>query len=148
MFDKLLPFELEVMYSRLKYWAGDHMAYLDALNGLLKRSKSKARSSGKSGDTASVAMWQERGSRIALMIASELVEIKVGKGDSRRPGELNFCRTSAEQRSYWSHSVSRDPSPRPFFVLRLRGYTCKGATSQRLQSTSPSLQRILLRLQI
>ena len=43
LFDRVLPFELDVLYAKLKYWAGDHMGYLDALAALLHRCKRKAR---------------------------------------------------------------------------------------------------------
>jgi len=75
LFDRILPFELEVMQARLKYWAGDHMAYLDALSALLRKCRTKARLA--KGDTATMAMWQERGARVCLIIASQLVEMKV-----------------------------------------------------------------------
>ena len=75
LFDRLLPFELEVIHARLKYWAGDHMAHLDALNALLRKCRTKARLA--KSDAASVAMWQERGARICLIIASQLTEMKV-----------------------------------------------------------------------
>ena len=33
---RVLPFELDVLHAKLKYWAGDHLAYLDALAALLR----------------------------------------------------------------------------------------------------------------
>lgn len=75
VFDRLLPFELEVMHARLKYWTGDHMAYLDALSALFRKCKTKAREA--KSDLATVAMWKERGGRICLIIASQLIEMKV-----------------------------------------------------------------------
>lgn len=94
LFERLLPFELEVMQTRLKYWAGDHMGYLDALSALLRKCKVNAskqsprigpasRAGGAGGriaaaaDPAALAMWQERGARVALIIASQMVEMKV-----------------------------------------------------------------------
>jgi trafficking protein particle complex subunit 12 len=67
------------MLARLKYWAGDHMAYLDALNGLLRKCKAKSREAGRKGDANAsvVAMWKERGARVCLIIASQLMEMKV-----------------------------------------------------------------------
>jgi hypothetical protein len=53
------------------------MAYLDALNEVLSKCKSKSRAAGKKGDSVSAAMWQERGSRVCLIIASQLMEMKV-----------------------------------------------------------------------
>ncbi|KII85920.1 hypothetical protein PLICRDRAFT_115093 [Plicaturopsis crispa FD-325 SS-3] len=75
LFDRILPFELEVMQARLKYWAGDHMAYLDALYALLQKCKSRARKCART-DPTGLAMWQERGSRVCLIIASQLMEMK------------------------------------------------------------------------
>ncbi|PFH51779.1 hypothetical protein AMATHDRAFT_141723 [Amanita thiersii Skay4041] len=77
LFENLLPFELEVMYTRLKYWTGDHMGYLDALCALLQKCKDKARRAGREAlaeETA--AMWKERGVRICLIMASQLMEMK------------------------------------------------------------------------
>ncbi|KZT21559.1 hypothetical protein NEOLEDRAFT_1073338 [Neolentinus lepideus HHB14362 ss-1] len=83
LLDKLLPFELEVLHARGKYWAGDHMGYLDALWALVRKCRKKAKEAGKkkskkSGvDTnAEREMWVERGSRVVLIIASELIEMK------------------------------------------------------------------------
>ncbi|KAJ7334216.1 hypothetical protein DFH08DRAFT_707355 [Mycena albidolilacea] len=74
LFERILPFELEVMYARLKYWAGDHMAYIDALYALLR--KCKVRSRRARGESTAVAMWKERGARICLIIASQFMEMK------------------------------------------------------------------------
>ncbi|KAI9064801.1 hypothetical protein FKP32DRAFT_1685335 [Trametes sanguinea] len=74
LFDRILPFELEVLYARLKYWAGDHVGYLDALTALLRRCKSKARAART--DQTAGGMWTERGARVCLIIASQLVEMR------------------------------------------------------------------------
>ncbi|KAF8906282.1 hypothetical protein CPB84DRAFT_1813897 [Gymnopilus junonius] len=74
VFERILPFELEVMQTRLKYWAGDHMGYLDALSALLKKCRTKCRQSGN--DQTLVPMWKERGARVCLIIASQMVEMK------------------------------------------------------------------------
>ncbi|RDB20833.1 Trafficking protein particle complex subunit 12 [Hypsizygus marmoreus] len=74
VFDRVLPFELEVMEVRIKYWAGDHMGHLDALYALLKKCKKKARK--EKGNETAVAMWKERATRVCLIIASQLVEMK------------------------------------------------------------------------
>jgi len=74
LFDRLLPFELEVIYARVTYWSGDHMGYLDALTALLKKCRGKARAA--KGDEAVRAMWQERGARVCLIMASQLIEMK------------------------------------------------------------------------
>jgi len=51
------------------------MGYLDTLSVLLARCRAKARSAGS--DEVAVPMWKERGSRVALILASQLVEMKV-----------------------------------------------------------------------
>ncbi|KAF9454322.1 hypothetical protein P691DRAFT_656665 [Macrolepiota fuliginosa MF-IS2] len=79
VFEKILPFELEVMYARIKYWSGDHMGYIDALSALLRKCKRKAREAGglKEGEAQEVKdMWKERGARVCLILASQLVEMK------------------------------------------------------------------------
>ncbi|KAJ3533399.1 hypothetical protein NMY22_g7347 [Coprinellus aureogranulatus] len=77
LFERLLPFELEVMQTRLKYWAGDHMGYLDSLAALLRKCKVSARNAASGRDMTTSAMWKERGARVALIIASQMVEMKV-----------------------------------------------------------------------
>jgi tetratricopeptide (TPR) repeat protein len=76
LFDHVLPFELEVMHARLKYWAGDPMGYLDILYALLKKCKLRARSSKSEGDDTSLSMWLERAARMCLIIASQMIEMK------------------------------------------------------------------------
>ncbi|OCH85501.1 hypothetical protein OBBRIDRAFT_762865 [Obba rivulosa] len=71
VFARALPFELEVLHARLKYWAGDHMGHLDALAALLRRCRNQARA-----HPADAEMWRERGARMALVIASQLIEMK------------------------------------------------------------------------
>ncbi|KAL0953818.1 hypothetical protein HGRIS_004998 [Hohenbuehelia grisea] len=75
VFEHVLPFELEVLHARLKYWVGDSMAYIDALHVLLAKCRQRARTARK-GDATTVAMWKERGARVSLIIASQLVEMK------------------------------------------------------------------------
>lgn len=57
------------------------MGYLDALTALLRKCKRKAREAKdtKEGDTAQEVrdMWKERGARVCLILASQLVEMKV-----------------------------------------------------------------------
>ncbi|KAG6890323.1 hypothetical protein C0995_009530 [Termitomyces sp. Mi166 len=74
VFSRVLPFELEVLNARVKYWSGDHMGHLDALNALLRKCRSKARK--EKGNEVTVSMWKERGARVCLIIASQLVEMK------------------------------------------------------------------------
>lgn len=73
LFEKILPFELQVMEARLRYWAGEHMSYLDVLVELLNKSRQKARAETDPGLTD---MWKERAARVSLIIASQLVEMK------------------------------------------------------------------------
>jgi len=81
--DNLIPFELEVLRAKSKYWEGDHMGYLDELRALLGRCKRLARRAcrgpkgkGSVRDEQAVGMWKERGARISLIIASQLIEMK------------------------------------------------------------------------
>ncbi|KAI0047187.1 hypothetical protein FA95DRAFT_1582762 [Auriscalpium vulgare] len=69
VFDTLLPFELEVLQARVRYWSGDPRGYTDALGALLRKCRRKARQ----GDRE---MWAERGARVALIAASQFVETK------------------------------------------------------------------------
>ncbi|KAK7687868.1 hypothetical protein QCA50_009087 [Cerrena zonata] len=86
----LLPFELLVLRAKTKYWAGDHMGYLDELRSLFgwcktmskracvgntKNSSAKSRTKVKR-DEQAVAMWKERGARLILIMASQLIEMK------------------------------------------------------------------------
>ena len=75
LWNALVPFELEVLHAKTRYWAGDHMGYLDALAALLHRCKRKARAA--KADAATAAMWTERGARVCLIIASQPIEMKV-----------------------------------------------------------------------
>ncbi|KIY70574.1 hypothetical protein CYLTODRAFT_347478 [Cylindrobasidium torrendii FP15055 ss-10] len=74
VFERVLPFELEVMQARLSHWAGDPMGYLDALSALLAKCRRRSRQCGN--DDTSRAMWKERGTRVSLMLASQLMEMK------------------------------------------------------------------------
>ncbi|KAJ3481257.1 hypothetical protein NLI96_g7781 [Meripilus lineatus] len=43
LFEKLVPFELEVLKAKVKYWSGDQMAYVDELTRLIMRCKVMSR---------------------------------------------------------------------------------------------------------
>ena len=77
LYERLLPFELEVLHAKTLYWARYHMGYLDALALLLARCKAQAKNASKKHDPSGVAMWKERGARMCLIIASQLIEMKV-----------------------------------------------------------------------
>lgn len=51
------------------------MGYLDVLTALLNKCKTKARQA--LGDETTTSMWKERGARVILIMASQLVEMKV-----------------------------------------------------------------------
>ncbi|KAH8105499.1 hypothetical protein BXZ70DRAFT_530234 [Cristinia sonorae] len=84
IWENLLPFELEVLRAKSKYWEGDHMGYLDELSALLGKCKRSARRAGRGGvkgktgarDDQAVGMWKERGARICLIMVSQLIEMK------------------------------------------------------------------------
>jgi len=73
IFEFVLPFELDVFRTRLRYWASDPYGYLDELAALLTNCQKKAR---QSIDQAVIDTWNERCSRLHLIIASQLVEMK------------------------------------------------------------------------
>ena len=70
----VLPFELEVLRARCTYWTGDPIGYLDDLRALLRRCRIRSR---KARNPSDQSMWKERGARMVLCMASELVELKV-----------------------------------------------------------------------
>ena len=72
--EHVLPFELDVIHARVKYWAGDSHGYADALGVLLRRCRRRARSARLDADRQ---MWIERGARVGLIAASHFIEIKV-----------------------------------------------------------------------
>ena len=132
VFNRILPFELEVMQTRLKYWSGDHMGYLDALNALLNKCRTKARSAA-SGDVTTIPMWKERGARICLIIASQMVEMKV---DFTRcfcyqvaEAAMLLYRSIPQRQSSLNHSVDKEIQSlqRPFGHLSLE-YIFKAGT--------------------
>ncbi len=72
--EHVLPFELDVIYARVKYWAGDAQGYTDALGALLRRCRRRARIARLDADRQ---MWIERAARVGLIAASQFIEIKV-----------------------------------------------------------------------
>ena len=72
--EHVLPFELDVIYARITYWAGNAHGYTDALGGLLRRCRRRARMARLDADRQ---MWIERGARVGLTAASHFIEIKV-----------------------------------------------------------------------
>ena len=84
IFDRILPFELEVLRARCAYWAGEPLGYWDDVGVLMGRCRRRAREGekgkggqGGQGGQGEKAMWMERGARMALVAASQLVEMKV-----------------------------------------------------------------------
>lgn len=78
IFGTVVPFELLVFRARTTYYAKDAYEYLDQLAALrkicVKRALDAARSEVSNDD---VELWKERGSRIGLLIASQLLEMQV-----------------------------------------------------------------------
>ena len=72
--EHVLPFELDVIHARVKYWAGDAHGYTDALGALLRRCRRRARAARLDADHQ---MWIERAARVGLIAASQFIEIKV-----------------------------------------------------------------------
>ena len=77
VFENILPFELEVLRARVKYWSGDPLGYLDALGALLRKCKRKARAARGERGAGDRQMWMERGARASLIVASQFIEMKV-----------------------------------------------------------------------
>jgi tetratricopeptide (TPR) repeat protein len=71
--EHVLPFELDVIHARVKYWAGDAHGYTDALGVLLRRCRRRARGARVDADHQ---MWVERAARVGLIAASQFIEIK------------------------------------------------------------------------
>ncbi|VDC03511.1 unnamed protein product [Peniophora sp. CBMAI 1063] len=71
--DRIVPFELQVLFARTAYWAGSAPEYADALGVLLKRCRTQGRRARHAADRT---MWRERGARVALIAASRAVESK------------------------------------------------------------------------
>jgi trafficking protein particle complex subunit 12 len=74
IYEQILPFELEVFRTRLPLWANDPLGYLDVLHALLSKCKRNVR---EAKETALVDTWEERCARITLIIASQLIDMKV-----------------------------------------------------------------------
>lgn len=78
IFGTVVPFELLVFRARTTYYAKDAYEYLDQLAALrktcVKRALDATRSEVSNDD---VELWKERGSRIGLLIASQLLEMQV-----------------------------------------------------------------------
>jgi hypothetical protein len=72
--EHVIPFELDVVHARVRYWTGDGHGYADALGALLRRCRRRARSARNDADRQ---MWIERGARVGLITASHFIEIKV-----------------------------------------------------------------------
>jgi len=84
----LLPLELELARARMRYWNNDSVGYLDALVEVLKNCRRKALAYvGKLGVSTdveemgrlrvSVDEWKGNIARVGLVLASQLVEMKV-----------------------------------------------------------------------
>ena len=132
LFERLLPFELEVMQTRLKYWAGDHMGYLDSLAALLRKCKISARKGASTKDATTSAMWKERGARVALIMASQMVEMK-----ARTSYPLQALVFTRLCRSSQLLLASSSPcAPMLHSVQPLLAFTSNQATSLPLRSTS------------
>ncbi|KAI0255915.1 hypothetical protein BJV78DRAFT_582531 [Lactifluus subvellereus] len=71
--EHVLPFELDVIHARMKYWVDDAHGYTDALGTLLRRCRRRARRARLDADRQ---MWIERGARVGLIAASQFIETK------------------------------------------------------------------------
>lgn len=74
LFNRILPYEIQIIHARAKYWSGDHYGYLDELTTLLRLCKRKAR---KSISLEEKDLWKERAARTGMVMASQLLEMQV-----------------------------------------------------------------------
>jgi trafficking protein particle complex subunit 12 len=74
IYERILPFELEVFRTRLPLWTNDPLGYLDELHALLSKCKQNVR---EAKDPALIDTWEERCARVTLIIASQLIDMKV-----------------------------------------------------------------------
>lgn len=74
IFDAVIPFDLLVFRARTSYFVKDSYDYLDQLMALRKKCTSKAKSST---DENHREDWKEKGVRIGLLIATQLIEMQV-----------------------------------------------------------------------
>jgi hypothetical protein len=74
LLSSMVPFELEALRCRMRYWASDAYGYLDELSLLLVKCKQQWR---EASQPEIKSVWKERGARTSLMIASQLIEMKV-----------------------------------------------------------------------
>ena len=127
--EHVLPFELDVIQARVKYWAADAHGYTDALGILLRRCRRRARAARLDADRQ---MWVERGARVGLIAASQFIETKVFLSSPSHTythaliGEKN--RTSRRRRRC-SNRSSRRNTLAPSCAPRLVAYTYKRDSS-------------------
>lgn len=78
IFGTLVPFELLVFRARTTYYVKDAYEYLDQLAALRKTCVNNALNAAKAKmPNDHVEVWKERGSRIGLLVASQLLEMQV-----------------------------------------------------------------------
>ena len=91
VFEHLLPFELEVFRTRLFLWGNDPLSYLDALYALLAKCKRNVRDAV---EPALAETWDERCARITLILASQLIDMKVTMSSCLNDLALPICSRS------------------------------------------------------
>lgn len=95
----LLPLELELARARMRYWNNDAVGYVDALVEVLRNCRRKTskylEKLGASNDVeemgrlrVSVDEWKGNIARVGLVLASQLVEMKVSSVDYDHTGLL------------------------------------------------------------
>lgn len=72
--DSVLPFDLLVFRARTSYFVKDNYEYLDQLMALRKKCLNKSKNATDEGKKEE---WKERGVRIGLLIATQLIEMQV-----------------------------------------------------------------------
>lgn len=108
IFSHLVPFELLVFRARTSYFVKDSYEYLDQLMSLRRDCLKWAR---QAEDAIEADVWKERCSRIGLLVASQLLEMKVSEhifpfspllptGQKRTHSRPNAPRTSKAPKEY------------------------------------------------
>jgi hypothetical protein len=79
---ELMPIDLELCRARLRYWADDHMGYVDSLMEILKKCKRIAKLAHNRDGKVTADQWLDKAARVSMVLASQLTEMKVDSNSS------------------------------------------------------------------
>jgi len=74
---ELMPIDLELCRARLRYWAEDHIGYVDSLMEIFKRCKRNAKFTLNRDGKVAADQWLDKAARVSMVLASQLTEMKV-----------------------------------------------------------------------